>query len=470
MNSENRYKTPDRYLYPLHMVRPRFKNNIENVLFYMSKEISGFTGIIDNEVLDDLISNFPGNKESSKKTLANWRTEISALFGLMQYQDLYGLYASSIAKRLADKEDLIEFFKNFVMKIQFPNGMLKPHVNKDLIDNGVRFFPFKFIVDLLNLLNDADKQEAYITKDELTYVVFDDIRFTSGNLKVSNARDIILDNRKYNVTYDKHDFVKGKTKESKGDQTRTALDLLDYMELGNLLIRNSFKYFLNELERDFINYGYKECGRFDKFDSFYNTTYDVNDLNFSKNSWFDYVNDLDFNKSATNIGKFIRSKSTEKEITLNVNDMKSSQMSTKDIGDMGEAIIITHEKNKLKSLGLEHNSHLVQFIPTHLGAGYDIKSMDEMDNQIFIEVKTTLSNHPLTQSRISLTKNEWNAAYTNGENYYVYRLIITNESRRLLIMNNPVELVKQGKIKLAAPKGVELIFKPDLLREVDILS
>ncbi|EJL6325849.1 DUF3883 domain-containing protein, partial [Vibrio cholerae] len=85
-------------------------------------------------------------------------------------------------------------------------------------------------------------------------------------------------------------------------------------------------------------------------------------------------------------------------------------------------------------------------------------------------VKTTLSNHPITQSRISLTKNEWNAAYTHRDNYYIYRLIITNESRKLLVMANPVKLIQEDKVKLSAPQGVELIFKPTVMEEVEILA
>lgn len=470
MTSQNCYRTPDAHLFPLHMVRPRFKNNLENVLFYMSKEISSVTGSIDRTALNNVIAAFPGNSLATTKTLDNWRTEISAIFGLMQYQKEFGLYASSISKRLAEKEDLIEFFKNFSMKVQFPNGMLKPHVNKDLIERGVNFAPLKFLKDVLTLLEEGKKGQGYITKDELTYVIFDDIRFTSGSLSPKHAKDIISENRKFDVSYESHRFVKGFTYESKGDQTRTALDFLDYMQLGNLLIKKSSKYFLNEIENDFLTYAYSQCGLFDGFSSFYDKEFDVSELNDAKETWFDYVNDLDFSLSATNIGKFIRTKSEEESVVLDLDRGQTANMTTKDIGDMGESIVIAHEQNKLIALGLEHNKHLVKFIPTHLGAGYDVKSMDEMDNQMFIEVKTTLSNHPITQSRISLTKNEWNAAYTHRENYYIYRLIITNESRKLLVMANPVKLIQEDQVKLSAPQGVELIFKPTIMEEVEILA
>lgn len=55
---EKIYRTPEKHLYPLHLVRPRFKNNLEDVLFYMAKEINDFNGPIDNESLNDIISKF----------------------------------------------------------------------------------------------------------------------------------------------------------------------------------------------------------------------------------------------------------------------------------------------------------------------------------------------------------------------------------------------------------------------------
>ena len=457
------YSTPQQSLLTLHFVRPRFKNNIENVLFFMAKEISSFTTPIDNEKLNRLISQFQENDHIKEKTLSNWRTEISTLLGLMQYQADYGYFPSKISKRLSNNEDLIEFFKNFSMKLQYPNGIIKQQENKILIDNNVKFHPFKFIVDLLRDLRNTEEKEAYITKDELTYVIFDDLRFTTGNLNYSNAKEIILKNRRDKAEYKQHTYIKGKTKQSKGDQTRTALDFLDYMELGNLLIKKNSCFFLNEIENDFITYAYNKNGEFDFFDQFYGKEYTVSDLSKAKNLWFDYVNDLDFDKSSTSISKLIKTKT--KEDTIKINWLP---ISTKDIGDRGESIILSHEKNKLKILGLDHNLHLVKFIPTHLGVGYDIKSMDEIDNQMFIEVKTTLSKHPLTHARLSLTKNEWNAAYTHRENYYIYRLVINDESNKLFIINNPVDQVKNEKLKIIAPHGVDLVYKQDTFQESEL--
>ncbi|WP_341509643.1 hypothetical protein WAX88_21320 (plasmid) [Photobacterium damselae subsp. damselae] len=275
---EKIYRTPEKHLYPLHLVRPRFKNNLEDVLFYMAKEINDFNGPIDNESLNDIISKFPGNSHISTKTLSNWRTEISTLFGLMQYNDNYGYYPSNITKRLSEKEDLIEFFKNFSIKLQFPSGILKSHVNKELIERNINFLPFKFTIELLYILKSQNKNSAYITKDELTYIVFDDIRFTTNKLKPSDASKIILHNRELNYSYEKHPYTKGYTKESKGDQTRTSFDFLDYMQYGNLLIKKGDKYYLNEIEEKFIQYAYKKTDTFTFFDRFYNSDINIKDI------------------------------------------------------------------------------------------------------------------------------------------------------------------------------------------------
>ncbi|MGI2897203.1 hypothetical protein, partial [Vibrio alginolyticus] len=189
-------------------------------------------------------------------------------------------------------------------------------------------------------LEGHDNGQGFITKDELTYVVFDDLRFTSGSLSVSDAKNIIVENRKHNVVYRSHKFIRGFTYESKGDQTRTALDFLDYMQLGNLLVKKSSKYFLNNIESEFLTYAYTQSGTFDRFSEFYGREFDVSELHDVKEAWFDYVNDLDFSTSATSLDKFIRTKSEKDEFVLSLDSGQTTKMTTKDIGDMGEYLVI----------------------------------------------------------------------------------------------------------------------------------
>ena len=58
------YKIPSEYEFRIHHCRPRFKNNVENVLIYMATEITRIgNGTRDefNKSLNDAIRCFPGN-------------------------------------------------------------------------------------------------------------------------------------------------------------------------------------------------------------------------------------------------------------------------------------------------------------------------------------------------------------------------------------------------------------------------
>ena len=78
------YKIPDEYYFRIHHVRPRFKGDIENVLIYMAEEINRIGECETAEFVQRIntaIYNYPGNAHRELKTINNWRTEISALFG-----------------------------------------------------------------------------------------------------------------------------------------------------------------------------------------------------------------------------------------------------------------------------------------------------------------------------------------------------------------------------------------------------
>lgn len=78
------YNVPSEYYIRLHHVRPRFKGDIEDVLIYMATEISKIDITDKSEfkkLLNSAIQMYPGNMTKSEKTINNWRTEISSLFG-----------------------------------------------------------------------------------------------------------------------------------------------------------------------------------------------------------------------------------------------------------------------------------------------------------------------------------------------------------------------------------------------------
>jgi hypothetical protein len=133
----NLYRIPQEYYLRLHHVRPRFKDDVENVLFYMANEIYKI-GPKDAEhfktELNSSIRLFPGNIRKKDKTINNWRTEISALFGLIQFSDGQSR-PSSVTVNLVTNSNLIEFFRYFLYYFQYPGGHLKPKESLALIQN-----------------------------------------------------------------------------------------------------------------------------------------------------------------------------------------------------------------------------------------------------------------------------------------------------------------------------------------------
>ena len=104
------YQTPEQFYFRLHHPRPRFKNKIESVLVYIATEIQSIgkkSRLEFSALLNDAIRKFPGNATLEEKTINNWRTEISALFGFIQIDEpTEELYPGRRAVELAENQDL----------------------------------------------------------------------------------------------------------------------------------------------------------------------------------------------------------------------------------------------------------------------------------------------------------------------------------------------------------------------------
>ena len=127
---------------------------------------------------------------------------------------------------------------------------------------------------------------------------------------------------------------------------------------------------------------------------------------------------------------------------------------------MGEDLIYAHECMRIKNGGKSGIQHLIKCIPDALAVGFDINSRELNETFRCIEVKTTISRRPLSFNRFTLTKNEWNAAVSFGERYYVYRLFISKGEKRLLLIQDPVGQYKKGKLAVTSRNGKDISFDP----------
>lgn len=464
------YSIPTQYFFRLHHVRPRFKNDVENVLIYVAEKIAELPeepAEQFKESLNNAIYMYPGNSIRSVKTINNWRTEISSLFGFIEHDENYDRPGRT-AVQLAHTQDLVQFFKTFLYSFQYPGAHVKSAAIKEQIEHGVHFKPAQYILKVLDYAKNKSykNEKVYITKGEACHCIFNDLRCTRDNEDVSLTWKRITENREHAVRYD-----------LSGDVIRYAGDIIDYMELANLLVTyDHMHYYLNTLESETVLKFINSTEWFSEYDDMiaHRKGY-LEDINKCYDDWFRYVNrDLSATDFKTDIITYINSLPTTqsraisetyekcKKAEENINTTLQSNKSfdnTKEIGDIGECLVYGHECMRLVKSGRKDLVHLVNRIPTQFAVGYDIISV-EADSELkrYIEVKTTISSKPLDFNKVHMTKNEWNTANTERNRYYIYRLMISKNYVKLFLLQNPVGLYKDDKIQMIPENGANISF------------
>lgn len=472
------YEVPQEYYFRIHHCRSRFKGDVENVLIFMATEISKLSekyGNIDDDKLNDAIRHYPGNGNKTKKTIDNWRTEISSLFGFFEYSG-NKKSAGYITKHLAQYQDMVEFFKLFLYSFQYPGAHIDVNPLLEQITVGVHFKPAQYILSVLKYAEETTGKRQYITKAEACHCIFNDLRCTRDNESPDKVWKRITENRDKKLEYDET-----------GDVIRYAGDILNYMEIANLLVCYNHKHFYSNYKREesavkaFIN----SSLWFDKYDYLYplvtsETNLDdkqirkkyYDEINKQREDWFRFVNqkltDVDFRTNILSLlsqGTEEYTKEKEESISKFYNSlMEKGIPKAKETGDLGEDMIYIHECKRVRNIGRSDILHIIKQIPTQFSVGYDIQSVEPSGKlkykKRYIEVKTTLTRCVIKQAnyRFHLTPNEVSTAETVRENYYVYRLIVNNNECKLFVIKNPIGLFEDGLLTMTDNNGADVSF------------
>ncbi len=454
------YEIPKEFFIRLHHIRPRFKNDIENVLLFMATEIARLDEMPREEfkqALNATIRLYPGNASKTPKAINNWRTEISSLFGLIEYTGTTSR-PSAMAKLLSERQDLIEFFRYFLYHFQYPGGHLKPKETLALIKNGVRFKPAKYLLEVMMKGRElvGEDRSFGITKAEATHLIFNDLRVVRDGRSPGETARLILENRNSEVNYD-----------TRGDVVRYSGDILDYMEVTDLVtLRQNYQYYPKTHNAEAIHAFIRDDVFFGAYNDFYrNEKLSLPDVETTQDAWFGYVNSnlvpeifkADIISVIEEAGAGTKDED-QREIIRQIIDKirNTSELQTKEIGDIGEALTVEHEKKRLTLAGRPDLVHLVQRIPNRFAVGYDVSSRQNNEEHKNIEVKTTISRGKLAGNNFSMSPNEWNAAKSSRQIYFVYRIMISSADISLLVIQDPVGKEREGLLDMTPRNGAEI--------------
>lgn len=455
-----RYEIPNEYFFPVRQIKPKFKFDVENVLVHMATEISKIPELPKRDFakrVDEAVKRFPGNQTKKPKTIANWRTEISTLFGLIEYKPYTGeCRPGRVAIKLADTQDVVEFFKRFLFFFGYPGGHSKPSRAAEFIRAGIKFKPVQYILKLLKYGEETSRVDFTITKAEVTHCIFNDLRVTRDRRPTEQVYDLIVSNREGNMDYD-----------WEAQLTRYAKDILDYMVYADLLkIRSKKYYYLNPSASEAVRTFIESESYFDGYDPLYEkpsiTSADVIDLNYK---WFAYINQEvrdDFFK--TSVVGYLHGLIEDEEATLPenirafLNQLEESGAVAQQIGDFGEGLIHGHECARITNGGREDIIHKIKKIPNQFAVGYDILSVELDERKRYVEVKTTISRDNIRFNQFHLSTNQWVVAEDCGERYFVYRLQISKEDVKLFLIQDPVGKYKTDVLRMIPRDGADIAF------------
>lgn len=130
----------------------------------------------------------------------------------------------------------------------------------------------------------------------------------------------------------------------------------------------------------------------------------------------------------------------------------SSDKTTKDIGNLGEALICGHEKMRLKLHGYEKFVRLVQIVDSpsyHPGFDIDSYEADGTEDHRYIEVKTTISKQKIQMYGFHMSPNEWRVAGTIKSIIVFIALCSVKGKRPLLYFETLLSYIRQTKLRLS---------------------
>ncbi len=377
------------------------------------------------------------NESAIKKTLDNHRTEVSgSLFG-MHYEVDGMVYSSERNKKFLEDNDQPAFFKDWLLKMQFPNGMQKSQTYLKMVEEKLCCHPYSI---LLRVLEYARRSDIVLLKQELGYYIFNSEDVLKGNATANEVFDQIMNDKRGGIPPRKIIIPDGES--TSYDQH--VGDQLKYLQLANLIYIDGQEVKINPHEMKSINRFIELVNKPLGFDVYKYDLSNVENRKRFETDWAIYYGQL--SKYADDLATPVES------LLLPVDEEPKKLKRTNnkiELGDEGEEFVLNFEKDRVSKF----NAHLVNKVlglGKTKGLGYDIQSViaepgDFSEFVKYIEVKSTkrvtapdLKDEVWTDT-INITRNEWIAAMQHKEFYSIYRVYFIRGGVVMYIIKNPYQ-------------------------------
>lgn len=387
----------------------------------------------------------PNNLSARKKTLDNHRTEITgSLFG-MYYEEDGMIYSSERTRKFLQDNDQPAFFKDWLIKMQFPNGSQTPKKYRAHIEKGIKCHPYSL---LLKVLEYAKREGIALLKQEIGYYILNSEDVLMGNTTANEVFDAIILDKK-NISEPRKIII------PEGESTaydQHIGDQLQYLQLANLIIFDGQYVSVNPNEslaiQAFVDIMNEPLG----FDVY---SYDVSTQKGRKifeQEWEKYYCTLSDKNDmlSTPLYALIDEPSGDRKKVTGDNKTE--------LGDEGEEYVFNLEKARVTKFNPRLANKVIPLGKTK-GLGYDVQSViaeegDEAEFVKYIEVKSTkrvtapdFSADGFVDT-LNITRNEWIAAQQHKEYYSIYRVYFTREGVSVFVIVNPYQKNKDGQIQV----------------------
>jgi len=455
------YQTPDEYRLDLHFPRSRFNTELEDKLLLLTSKMVQLGNLPKNEFkaeINEYLSEL-NVKKLKIKTIDNHRTEMTSLFGLIKQRNNEVIIGNRTIL-LVETQDVPRFFKSVCNRFQYPNGINKIQFIDDYVRAGIRFKPAQYLIKLLRAGNQKTGKIFAVTAKEVAHLIFNDTRVTIDQETPETRIDLFLELRANRILCD-----------GTGDVIRYARDFLNFMVAANLLIEFNKRYFLNNREKAALDFIANDQTFFDDFNlAKQGAVVERQEIKDVLDDWDDFYADADFEEEEalkTTLSAFSQNtveitdenNNTETVTTgielptgvlETIGEQEAEGLTTKQIGDEGEAIVYNLEKQRVTAerpdlLGL------VRIVSNDSSLGFDIQSVLDTGVKKYIEVKTTKRSFEPdfnTTSFFGISSNAWETAKQFGDRYFIARVIIAREKISVFVIQNPYQRFEEEKIRL----------------------